>query len=134
MSLEIESMLEFLKSWGGLATSLAASVLAFVAPPVAIRALSTPMGRQNAATSGRSPAGVITIRMPQVPSAATTQWSSIAAVIDRASSASASAEDFQSKALVQLEAAEFAIDRIFDEVAAVMVPTPGMLAMRKRVT
>ncbi len=121
-------MLEFLKSWGSLLSMSATGILAFVASPAAV--LGTPARKLAGKRSPAAPARAIAI--PNAPMASPIHWARVAAVIDQASKAAGIAAEMQSKALVQLEAAEFAIDRILEEVAMVMAPTPEMAAIKGR--
>lgn len=66
-------------------------------------------------------------RLPDAPLPRGAHWSRVAAVVDRATRSAATVRQAQAAALAQLEMAEYALDLLLDEVAAVM-PLPQAAA------
>lgn len=117
--------------------ALASPIVAF-APAFAI-ALDQPsfaaVGRRSHARKVHRPAVSAPERLITIP--ATTQplsahWEKITAVVEATRRTAAHARELHETATLQLESAEFSLDRLFDEMSQLITPTPEMIAARDR--
>lgn len=70
--------------------------------------------RQPAAPAPRA------LRQPSAPIGLAAQWHKVAAVVDRAALSARTMREAQASAIAQLEMAEYALDRLLEEIATVM--------------
>lgn len=127
------------------AMASATLLLAFVTPAAGIRDATVAPKHEN--ESGRSflvrlsrffrkngePPPETAISVPRRALTRQEHWSRVASVIERASVTASTIESLQAAARMQLELAEYAMDRIFEDAAPAMRLVPAPVRTRRQV-
>jgi hypothetical protein len=118
--------------------SIASWLLAF-APALVIstrRPRSAVVARRGFSWATRQPTVPAAERQISIPAStlsAAAQWAKVGDIAIAAQKSAVHMRELHSDATVKLEAAEFALDRLFADVARLMSPTPEMIAAHQRV-
>jgi hypothetical protein len=96
--------------------------LAFRATGKALERIRRRARQDNAGTKPKIAQPTKPVSVPAQPMPSAKHWTKVSAVIEGAAQSSRMVCDLQSAATQQLELAEYALDRLMDELSAVMTP------------